>query len=134
MKLIECTCMWRALLDPGSKLVAMTLLCQAVLSLQIRATVLAFRLFPSLPLCYCLDWIYRSLWSRTRYGGLPRGSTSGDSQQYSYYNYGVSLVTSGSVQGPHLAHPQPVSGDRNRKNVYSLKIINPKRKSLFEAC
>ena len=66
------------------------------------------------------------------YGGLPHGSTSGDSQQYGYYNYGVSLVTSGRVQGPHLAHPQPVSGDRDRKYVYSLKIINSKRKSLFE--
>ena len=65
------------------------------------------------------------------YGG-PRGSTSSDSQQYGYYNYGVSLVTSGSVQGPHLAHPQPVSSDRGQKYVYSLRVINPKRKSLFE--
>ena len=65
------------------------------------------------------------------YGG-PRGSTSGNSQQYGYYNYGVSLVTSGSVQGPHLAHPQPVSSDWGKKYVYSLRVINPKRKSLFE--
>ena len=53
-------------------------------------------------------------------------------QQYGQYNYGVSLVTSGSVQGPDLAHPQSVSGDRDRKYVYSLRTINPKRKSLFE--
>ena len=65
------------------------------------------------------------------YGG-PRGSTSGNSQQYGYYNYGVSLVTSGSVQGPHLARSQPVSSDWGKKYVYSLRVINPKRKSLFE--
>ena len=88
----------------------------------------SFRLLPSLPLCYCLDWIYRSL--AVLVG--PRGSTSGDPQQYGYYNYGVSLVTSGSVQGPHLAHPQPVSSHRGKKYVYSLRVINPKRKSLFE--
>ena len=46
--------------------------------------------------------------------------------------YGVSLVTSGSVQGPHLAHPQPVSSEWGKKYVYSLRVINPKRKSLFE--
>ena len=65
------------------------------------------------------------------YGGPPRGSTSGDSQQYGYYNYGVSLVTSGSVQGPHLAHPQPVSDDRDRKYVYSLRIFKPQKKVPF---
>ena len=62
------------------------------------------------------------------------GPTSSDSQQYGYYTYGVSLVTSGNVQGPHLAHAQTDRGicTESKKFVYSLRIINPKRKSLFE--
>ena len=36
------------------------------------------------------------------------------------------------MHGPHLAHPQPVLGDKDRKYVYSLRIINPKRMSFFE--
>jgi len=59
-----------------------------------------------------------------------------DPQQRSYYNFGVSLVSTSSanVQGPPV---QAVSGDRRlstnpKKYIYSLRIINPKRRSLFE--